>query len=98
MKKKIIKKYEQLTPEVLKLIKDTYPDGYEESLITFQMPSGELALALPLETEDTSYLIRMPKKAVADEEDDFESGMTAEGDFDSNFEDLEIADEPSDDD
>jgi len=92
-KKKIIKKYEQLTPELLKLIKETYPDGYEESLIVFQTPAGELSSALPLETEDVSYLIRMPKGAAPDDDDDIES-TSAENEFE-NFEDLEIAEESS---
>jgi hypothetical protein len=93
-KKKIIKKYEQLTPELLKLIKVSYPDGYEESLIVFQTPSGELSSALPLETEDISYLIRMPKGAAPDDDEDIESPNT-ENEFES-FEDLEIAeDSPS---
>lgn len=92
-KKKIIKKFEQLTPELLKMIKETYPDGYEENLIVFQTPNGELSSALPLETEDISYLIRMPKGAAPDDDDDIESAST-ENEFE-NFEDLEIAEESS---
>ncbi|MBN2486400.1 MAG: hypothetical protein JXB34_10545 [Bacteroidales bacterium] len=94
-KKKIIKKFEQLTPELLKLIKETYPDGYEENLIVFQTPNGELSSALPLETEDVSYLIRMPKGAAPDDDDDVESN-SSENDFE-NFEDLEIAEDTADD-
>jgi hypothetical protein len=94
-KKKIIKKFEQLTPELLKMIKETYPDGYEESLIVFQTQTGELASALPLETEEVSYLIRMPKGAAPDDDDDIESAST-ENDFE-NFEDLEIAEDAADD-
>lgn len=97
-KKKIIKKYEQLTPELLKLIKQTYPDGYEESLITFQTIQGELALALPLETEEVSYLIRMPRtvKSDDDDEDDSENSDDNSGDF-SGFENLDVAEDIADD-
>jgi hypothetical protein len=95
-KKKIIKKYEQLSPELLRLIKVTYPEGYEESLIVFQTQTGELASALPLETEEISYLIRMPKGAAPDDDDDVESSST-ESDFE-NFEDLEIAEDTAADD
>ena len=95
-KKKIIKKFEHLTPDLLKLIKESYPDGYEESLIMFQTQTGELSSALPLETEEISYLIRMPKGAAPDDEEESESG-SSENEFE-NFEDLEIAEESSSDD
>ena len=53
-------------------IKEQYPDGFEEYLITYTNPKGEIEVALPLETEDTSYLIKMPKDNIPEEEDDFD--------------------------
>jgi hypothetical protein len=98
-KKRIIKKYDQLTPELFKLFKESYPDGYEDSLISFQTPTGELEFALPLETEEISYLIKMPKSTKADDDDDdiFESDSESAENFD-NFDSLEIAEDSSDDD
>ncbi len=98
-KKRIIKKYDQLTPELFKLFKETYPDGFEDSLISFQTPTGELEFALPLETEEVSYLIKMPKSTKTDDDEDiFESDSSdSSSDFD-NFESLEIAEDVSDDD
>lgn len=97
-KKKIIKKYDQLSPELFKLFKETYPDGFEDSLISFQTPKGELEFALPLETEEISYLIKMPKRTKADDDEEvFDSDAEPSGDFD-NFESLEIAEDVSDDD
>ncbi|MBN1116727.1 MAG: hypothetical protein JXA77_05965 [Bacteroidales bacterium] len=96
-KKKIIKKFEQLSPELLKLLKNEYPEGFEENLITIPLPTGELALALPFETEDTSYLIKMPKKAVSDNDDDDDSSGGGD-DFDPNFDGLEAAEDVADDD
>jgi hypothetical protein len=95
-KKRIIKKYEQLGQDVLKLIKQTYPDGFEDNLITFQTPTGELALALPLETEDISYLIKMPNNSLPEDDDDYDSGGSSDSDF-GNFESLDVAEDVADD-
>ncbi|MCG8698861.1 MAG: hypothetical protein MI922_12470, partial [Bacteroidales bacterium] len=81
--KKIIKKYEQLSQELLKKVKDSYPEGIEDYLISFETPNGEIQLALPLETEDTSYLIKMPKDIAFDEDE------TDNSPSDGNLEGLE---------
>ncbi len=91
-KKRIIKKFEQLSVEMLTLIKSEYPDGYEDNLITFQTPTGELASGLPLETEDTYYLIRMPKTVAPEEEDEYESTDSESDGFES-LDNLQIADD-----
>lgn len=95
-KKRIIKKYELLDKSILLLIKQTYPDGYEDSLITFQTPTGELALALPLETEEVSYLIKMPQNSLSEEDEDYDSsGGNSDSEF-SNFESLDVAENVAD--
>jgi hypothetical protein len=96
-KKRIIKKFEQLSAELIALVKKEYPDGFEDSLITFQTPGGELASGLPLETEDTYYLIRMPKSSLPDDEDDFDN-TESDSDGLENLDSLQIADEIADED
>jgi DNA-directed RNA polymerase subunit delta len=96
-KKRIIKKFELLPNDLLELIKKEYPDGYEDNLITFQTPMGELATGLPLETEDTYYLIRMPKNASAsDDEDEDTDNDTSDAQAFESLENLQIADDMSD--
>ncbi|MFO7657258.1 MAG: hypothetical protein R6W78_09335 [Bacteroidales bacterium] len=90
-KKRIIKRYEQLPEDILEKLKVQYPDGFEDSLISFTNPKGEIEFGLPYETDDTTYLIKMPKSQVAEEEDDFDTPASFGG-FD-NFENLEIVDE-----
>lgn len=68
-KKRIIKKYDQLTPELRRLVVEQYPDGFEDEMITFQTPKGEIELAISVETEDTAYLIKMPKDSIPDIDD-----------------------------
>ena len=96
-KKRIIKNYNQLPEEIVLLVKEKYPDGYEDSLITFQMPDGNLASALPLETDDTYYLIKMPKDSIPADDDDMDSSEPTSDEFES-LENLQIADDSDDDD
>lgn len=70
-------------------IKEQYPDGFEEYLITYTNPKGEIEVALPLETEDTSYLIKMPKDNIPEEEDDFDISTELAKSFD-NIDTFEI--------
>jgi hypothetical protein len=90
-KKRIIKKLELLSDDLLDLIKKQYPDGYEDSLITFNTPKGEIEVGLPLETDDTIYLIKMPKNSIASDDDDDDGPDPLGGSFES-FDNLQIAD------
>jgi hypothetical protein len=50
-------------------------------------------VALPYETEDTYFLIKMPKSTASESEDDIESSSFDEFD---NFENLEIGEDVAD--
>ncbi len=93
-KKRIIKSYEQLSEEMVERLKAKYPDGYEEKTITFTNPRGEIEVAIPFETEDIYYLIKLPRTNAAEEEEEVESSSFDEFD---NFESLEIGDDVSED-
>ena len=82
---------------MLELIKSRYPDGFEDNLISFQLATGELASGLPLETDDTYYLIRMPKSVTPEEDDDYDN-TESESDTFENLDNLQIADDMSDED
>ncbi|NJK85051.1 MAG: hypothetical protein HC906_02845 [Bacteroidales bacterium] len=47
-KKKIIKRFEQLPEDILERVKEKYPDGFEDFLISFTNPKGEIEFGLPL--------------------------------------------------
>ena len=97
-KKRIIKKFEHLPEELVALVQQEYPDGYEDNLITFQTLTGELASGIPLETEDTYYLIRMPKNSAPVEDDEEESSNTPTTENFESLDNLQIADEPAEED
>lgn len=62
LKKKLIISFEKLSPELLKLFHDTFPGGCEEALKRIPKPNGEYFYAVQLESDETSYLIKMPVK------------------------------------
>ncbi|MFT5749007.1 MAG: hypothetical protein ACI93S_000260 [Ancylomarina sp.] len=58
-KPKVIQNYEKLSKEIREQIKLNYFEGFSEHLIEFTNSKGELVSALPFETEEKIYLIRM---------------------------------------
>jgi hypothetical protein len=58
--KRVIVDYKKITPELLKLLVETYPDGYADSdIISFKNLKGELIEAVEVDTEDTKYLVKI---------------------------------------
>jgi len=93
-KKRIIKSYEQLSEDMVEKLKEKYPDGYEDRTITFTNPRGEIEVAIPFETDDIYYLIKLPRTNASDEDEEVESNNFDEFD---NFESLEIGDDVQED-
>lgn len=70
-KKRVVKDYENLSPELVDLLHAAYPGGFEGATISFFDRDGKRVSAIPFETEDIYYLIRMvEKKAKPVKEDD----------------------------
>lgn len=61
-KKKLIISYKNISEELRELFKETYPDGYQDYLQKTIKPNGEPIFVVPLETEDTSYMIKFDVK------------------------------------
>ena len=75
-KPKVIKDYEKLDPEMQEKIKLEYPLGYSDSLIYFNNKEGKRVSALPFETEDKYYLVRMTiyeAEKIIEDDDDYDS-------------------------
>jgi len=74
-KPRVIKNYEKLDDAVLEQIKLNYPEGFAGNLIRFTDVNGRLTSALPFETEEKYYLIRMTKTEaleIIDDDDDYD--------------------------
>ena len=61
--KRVIIDYKKLTPEILMLLTQKFPDGYGDSdIITFNNIHNERIEAVEVHTEDTMYLVKVGKK------------------------------------
>lgn len=61
--KRVIVDFKKLTPEVLKLTVERYPDGYDDrDIISFRNAKGERIEAVEVLTEDTKYLVKISDK------------------------------------
>jgi hypothetical protein len=87
-KPRVIKDYDKLDPEIKERIKLQYPNGYSENLIYFTNKDGKRVSALPFETEDRYYLIRMTvfeaEKII--EDDDFDSNSSLKENIKEEYE------------
>ena len=60
---RVIVDFKKLTPEVLKLLVDKYPDGYDDrNIISFRNGQGERIEAVEVLTDDTKYLVKISAK------------------------------------
>lgn len=80
--KRVIVDFKKLTPEILALLVERYPDGYDDAnIISFKNQKNELIEAVEVTTEDTKYLVKVSSKLAVTmenyDEDDYD-------DFDSN--------------
>lgn len=72
-KKKVIKSLENLSEDLLELIHNQYPNGYESSITRITNAKREPIFVFPLETEDATYLVKVPVTKNSDGEYDVES-------------------------
>lgn len=91
--KRIIVDYKKLTPEILSLLVEKYPDGYDDKhIIKFKNAKNESIEAVEVKTEDTTYLVKISTKlevSMADfDVDDYE-----DDDFNESIVDIEKRDE-----
>lgn len=57
-KKNLIISYKSLPDEVKALFVETYPEGYSQHLKRFVKPNGEPIFVVPIETDDTVYMVK----------------------------------------
>jgi hypothetical protein len=58
--KRVIVDYAKLTHEILNLLVDKFPDGYDDSnIIRFRNAQNELIEAVEVRTEDTIFLVKI---------------------------------------
>ncbi len=61
--RRIIVDYAKLTNDILSMLVEKFPDGYEDTdIIRFRNAQNELIEAVEVRTEDTIYLVKVSKK------------------------------------
>ena len=82
--KRVIVDFKKLTDEILNLLVEKYPDGYNDSdIITFKNASGETIEAVEVRTEDTDYLVKVSVKLAETMENFLEDEEDEEDEEDS---------------
>ena len=77
--KRVIVDYAKLTNEILNLLVEKFPDGYDDSdIIRFRNAKNELVEAVEVRTEDTIYLVKVSTKLADrienfDDDEDFDA-------------------------
>jgi len=98
--KRVIVDFKKLTPEILALLVEKYPDGYDDdNIITFRNANNEIVEAVEVTTADTKYLVKVSTKLEVTmenyDEDDYED---FENDDPEAVQDPELSSEDEDDD
>lgn len=89
--KRIIVDYEKLTANILDLLVEKYPDGYDyDDVISFKNLKGETIKAVEVKTDDTVYLVKISTKLEQTMEDYAEDDSSFD---DGNDEDFGYSDE-----
>lgn len=75
--KRVIVDYKKLTPKILAMLVDKYPDGYDDKhIITFKNSKNEVIEAVEVTTKDTKYLVKVSSRLAVTmanyDEDDYE--------------------------
>lgn len=90
-KKRIVKNYDNLPDAIVAQLKLEYPYGFAQHLVNYQNKEGKKVSALPYETEDVYYLIRMTvseAEEIIEADDDYDDDGNLRDDY-SIEEDIE---------
>ena len=71
-KKRLVVSYNNLPVEFQEQLKALYPLGYSDVMMRIDKPNGDFFYAVPFETEEVSYLVKIDVKIdeVRDDDDD----------------------------
>jgi len=102
-KPRIVKDYDKLDDTIIEQIKLTYPYGFEKKLIKFTNQHGKLVSALPFETDEKYYLVRMTSveaaAIIADDDDYDDDGVLKDSikeEYQDKHDDFDVEEIPDD--
>jgi catalase len=104
-KPRLIKDFNKLSKDIQEQIKYLYPEGFSQHLIRFTNKDGLLVSALPFETEEAYYLVKMTveeAKTIIEDDEDYDSeGLLKEesrDEYASKYAEVDYLAEKTDDD
>lgn len=74
-KPRVVKDYDKLDDSFKEMIKLNYPYGFEDHLVSFVNAEGRKVSALPFETEERYFLVRMTEEeamSIIEDDDDYD--------------------------
>ncbi|WP_369049151.1 hypothetical protein [Tenacibaculum sp. UWU-22] len=81
--KRVIVDYAKLTTDILDLLVERYPDGYDYGdIISFKNANGDTIKAVEVRTEDTVYLVKISSR--------LEQTMEDYAEDESSFDDVDF--------
>lgn len=104
--KRIIKDYKNITPELLDVLNERYPEGIDEDdLISFTNHLNEKVKAVEIRYDEDIYLIKVSKQLTAkmdealdsDDDDDIDDDFVEDIDDDALKADVDVEDDEDDD-
>lgn len=61
-KKRLVVSFNNLSLDLQEQVKTLYPLGYTDAMMRIDKPNGDFFFAVPFETDDTSYLVKIDVK------------------------------------
>jgi len=88
--KRVIVDYQKLNEDILNLLVEKFPDGYDiEDIISFRNLKNEIIEAVEVRTDDTIYLVKVGKKLVKAMEE-FEEDNNYDDDYSETDENIDV--------
>ena len=94
-RKRIIVDFKKLTPEILNLLVEKFPDGYGiRDVVKFTNPKGQYVEAVEVRTDDTIYLVKISDELVDSMdkyEEEEEEDVIVNDDLDIDVDDADLS-------
>ncbi len=89
-KPRVLKDFEKLDTAIQEQIKLSYPSGFYQHLVSYVDREGNKRMALPYETDDFYYLVRMSiqeAKDIIEDDDDYDDDGMLKDEIQENYAD-----------
>lgn len=103
LKKRLVTSFHNLSSELQDELKRLYSNGFSDSMMRIEKPNGDFFYAVPFETEEVNYLVKIDVKIDdrAEEDDDkdyYDDDLKGADDLQGADDDTSELSESSDDD